>query len=510
ICDPCGDMLVQASHGNPSHIGALHSTLKNVLRVYPGASLRPGDVLVTNDPWIGNGHTPDFFVMTPVFTGGDLAGFVVTIVHHIDVGGRQSAAESREIYEEGIRLGPLRLYREGQENTDVFDIIGWNVRVPEKVIGDLRAQVSANHVGSRRIEAVVADKGWGSLAPLGHELIDRTEHAMREAIDRIPDGIYLAESAVDRHRGEPIVIRVAVEVRGSEIVIDYEGTSSQVDRAINVVFNYTNAHSIFAVKCMVARDLPNNEGCVRPITVRAPRGSILNAEFPVAVAQRAQIGHVLPDVIFQALAPAIPGGVLAGSGSNPLWSNFMSGSFASGRRFMLYFAILGGLGARAGVDGVSCLGFPANVSNTPIEVLEAEAPVICEQKRLATDSAGRGQFRGGLGQDFTMTVRQGTAAPRGQIIATLRGGHFEFPVQGILGGEPARNGEILFNGTPLTTSQQLFLSPGDSLTFRTPGGGGFGVSRERSGEQLAADLQEEYVSEPGARQTHDCDDLDEA
>lgn len=500
ICDPCGDMLMQASHGNPSHIGALHSTLKTVLKVFPVESLRAGDVLVTNDPWIGNGHTPDFFVITPAFAHRNVAGFVVSIVHHIDIGGRQSAAESREMYEEGLRLGPLKLYREGQENTDLFDIIKWNVRVPEKVIGDLRAQVAANYVGARRIETVLAEKEWSSLAPLGHELIDRTEGAMREAISKIPGGSYVAEAAVDRHRGEPIVIRVVVEVKGTEIIIDYEGTSPQVDRAINVVFNYTNAHSIFAVKCMVARHLPNNAGCVRPITVRAPLGSILNAEFPVAVAQRAQIGHILPDLIFQALAPALPDGVLAGSGSNPLWSNFLSGSFANGRRFMLYFAILGGLGARAGADGISCLGFPANVSNTPIEVLEAEAPVICEKKSLARDSAGEGEFRGGLGQDFIMTVRDGAAAPKGQIIATLRGGHFEFPVQGILGGGPARNGEILFNGNALTTSQQVFLNPGDSLTFRTPGGGGFGASKERSRELVAADVQEEYVSENAARE----------
>jgi N-methylhydantoinase B len=374
--------------------------------------------------------------------------------------------------------------------------------VPEKVIGDLRAQVGANHVGARRIEAVLAEKGWVSLAPLGHELIERTETAMRQAIRRIPEGRYVSEAAVERHRGEPIVIRVAVEVKDSDIVIDYAGTSPQVDRAINVVFNYTKAHSIFAVKCMVARQLPNNEGCVRPITVRAPLGSILNAEFPIAVAQRAQIGHVLPDVIFQALAPALPDGVLSGSGSNPLWSNFISGAFGSGRRFMIYFAILGGIGARAHADGISCLGFPANVSNTPIEVLETEAPILCERKSLATDSAGAGRFRGGLGQDFTMTVRQGPGGPKGRVNATLRGAHFEFPVAGIGGGGAARKGEILLNGQPLSGSQQVLLEPGDSLTFRTPGGGGFGPGHNRDPELVESDLQEQYISEEAAKEQY--------
>lgn len=501
IADPCGHMLVQASHGNPSHIGSLHSTLKTILRMVPAGSMRPGDVLVTNDPWIGNGHTPDVFVMTPVFAGEGLAGFVASIVHHIDFGGRLSTPESREIHEEGLRLGPLKLCREGRENAELIEIIRWNVRVPEKVIGDLRAQMTANHVGAQRILGVLAEKGWSSLAPLGHELIDRTEGAMRQAIGRIPEGRYTHEAAVDRHRGEPIVIRVAVEVKHEAVVIDYAGTSPQVDRAINVVFNYTNAHTIYAVKCAVARELPNNEGCVRPITVLAPSGSIVNAEFPVAVSQRAQIGHLLPDLIFQALAPAIPRGVLAGSGSNPLWSNVMSGAFANGRRFLIYFGLQGGLGARAHDDGVSCLGFPANVANTPVEVLEAEAPVLCEEKRLAADSAGPGRFRGGLGQDFTIRVRDGAAAPKERVTATIRGGRFEFPVPGVAAGGSPRKGEILLNGEPLNASQQVVLDPGDALTFRTPGGGGFGPPAERDPMQVREDVAGGYVSVEAAR-TH--------
>jgi len=289
-------------------------------------------------------------------------------------------------------------------------------------------------------------------------------------------------------------------VKDGHVVVDYAGTTGQIDRAYNVVFNYTNAHSIFAVKCMVARQLPNNEGCVRPIIVRAPLGCILNAEFPVSVAQRAQIGHVLPDVIFQALGPAIPDGVLAGSGSSPLWSNFISGMFDDGRRFMLYAAVLGGLGARSGADGVSCLGFPANVSNTPIEVLESEAPVICEQKSLVTDSAGTGRFRGGLGQDFTMRFRRGAGGAKGHIIATLRGGHFEFPVAGILGGGPARNGGIVINGVPLDSSKQVVLEPGDTVTFQTPGGGGYGPSSQRDPALVQSDIEEGYVSEKAARE----------
>lgn len=502
ICDPCGHMLVQASHGNPSHIGALHSTLKTILTMIRPASLVPGDVLVTNDPWIGNGHTPDVFVLTPVFVAGALAGFVASIVHHIDFGGRLSTPESREVHEEGLRLGPQKLCRGGAENEDLIDIIRWNVRVPEKVIGDLRAQVAANHVGAQRIVGVLAEKGWSSLAPLGHELIDRTEEAMGEAIRRIPRGRYTYEAAVDRHRGEPIVIRVAVDVGDGVLAIDYAGTSAQVDRAINVVFNYTNAHSIYAVKCAVGRDLPNNEGCVRPITVLAPLGSIVNAEFPVAVSQRAQIGHLLPDLIFQALAPALPHGVLSGSGSNPLWSNVMSGAFGNGRRFLIYFGLQGGLGARAHDDGVSCLGFPANVANTPVEVLEAEAPILCEEKVLAADSGGPGRFRGGLGQDFTIRVRDGANAPRGRVTATLRGGRFEFPVPGMAGGGSPRRGEILLNGQPLGSSQQVVLDPGDALTFRTPGGGGFGPAGEREASRVRDDVMAGYVSPEAAKQYH--------
>lgn len=494
ICDPCGHMLVQASHGNPSHIGALHATLKTLLTQFPSDSLRPGDVLVTNDPWIGNGHLPDVFVITPAFRHDSVVAFVVSIVHHIDFGGRLSTPESREIYEEGLRLPPQKLCKEGQENRELFEMIQWNVRVPEKVIGDIRAQVTATHVGARRIESVLAEKGWSGLVTLGHELMDRTEVAMRQAIQEIPDGQYVYEAPVDEHRGVPIIIRVSVEVDGDEVRVDYSGTSAQVDRAINVAFNYTNAHTIYAIKCAVARELPNNEGCIRPIQVSAPLGSIVNAEFPVAVSQRAQIGHLLPELVFQALAPAMGERVIAGSGSTPLWSHVLSGAFANGRRFLVYFGLQGGLGARGHTDGVSCLSFPANVANTPVEVLELEAPLVCEEKALAQDSGGAGCYRGGLGQDFTITVRDGAAAPRGRVTATLRGGRFEYPIPGIAGGSSPRRGEMLLNGHSLKASQQVLLDAGDSLTFRTPGGGGFGLAHERDHHLVRRDVLDGYIS----------------
>lgn len=495
ICDAGGSMLMQASHGNPSHVGALYRTLKTILADHhPVASLRPGDVLITNDPWIGNGHLPDVFVITPAFRHGKVVAFVVSIVHHMDFGGRLSTPESREIYEEGLRLPPMKLCQGGAESRELLQMIRWNVRVPEKVIGDIRAQVTATHVGAARIESVLAEKGWDDIDDLGRELLDRTEAAMRAAIRSVPDGHYPYEMLIDEHRGKPIIIRVAVDVKDDEIHIDYAGTTEQIDRAINVVFNYTNAHTIYAVKCALARDLPSNEGCMRPIRVSAPSGSIVNAQFPIAVSQRAQIGHILPELVFQALAPVIPDQVIAGSGSTPLWSHVISGVFADRRPFLVYFGLQGGLGARGHADGVSCLSFPANVANTPVEVLEQEAPLICEQKVLACDSGGPGRYRGGLGQDFTIRVRDGLAAPHGRVTATVRGGRFEHPIPGIVAGSAPRRGELLHNGEPVNRSGQLLLEAGDSITFRTPGGGGAGPAHERDRALLRRDLCEGYVS----------------
>jgi N-methylhydantoinase B/oxoprolinase/acetone carboxylase alpha subunit len=435
ICDAEGRMLMQASHGNPSHVGALYTTLKNILKDYhPADTLKPGDVLVTNDPWIGNGHLPDVFVITPAFRKDRVVAFVVSIVHHMDFGGRLSTPKAREIYEEGLRLPPQKLLKQGEENAELFEMIRWNVRVADKVIGDLRAQVTATHVGAKRIEGMLEEKGWDDLDALGEELLNRTEAAMRDAIRDVPDGHYEYEMLVDQHRGEDIIIRMGIDVAGDEMHIDYTGTTDRIDRVINVVFNYTNAHTIYAVKCALARDLPSNEGCIRPIKVTAPLGSIVNAEFPISVNQRSQIGHLLPELVFQALAPVIPDQVIAGSGSTPLWSHLISGSFADKRPFLVYFGMQGGLGARGHTDGVTCLSFPANVANTPVEVLEQEAALICEEKALATDSGGPGRYRGGLGQDFTIRMRDGDAAPNGRVTATLRGGRYEHDIPGIVGG----------------------------------------------------------------------------
>ena len=503
ICDAKGRMLMQASHGNPSHVGALYTTLKSILKDYhPTDTLKPGDVLVTNDPWIGNGHLPDVFVITPAFRKGRVVAFVVSIVHHMDFGGRLSTPEAREIYEEGLRMPPQKLLKEGEENAELFEMIRWNVRVADKVVGDVRAQVTATHVGARRIEAVLEEKGWDDIDALGDELLDRTESAMRSAIRGVPDGHYEYEMLVDQHRGEDIIIRLGVDVTGDEMHLDYSGTTKQIDRAINVVFNYTNAHTIYAVKCALARNLPSNEGCIRPINVTAPSGTIVNAEFPISVSQRAQIGHLLPELVFQALSPVIPNQVIAGSGSTPLWSHVISGAFANKKPFLVYFGMQGGLGARGHTDGVTCLSFPANVANTPVEVLEQEAPLICEEKALAVDSAGPGRYRGGLGQDFTIRILDGDQAPNGRVTATLRGGRYEHSIPGIIGGMPPRTGELHVNGKIKNRSGQYLLEPGEAVTFRTPGGGGAGPASERAPELIARDVREGYVSPESAEQIY--------
>lgn len=503
ICDAQGRMLMQASHGNPSHVGALYTTLKNILKDYhPAETLKPGDVLVTNDPWIGNGHLPDVFVITPAFRKGRVVAFVVSIVHHMDFGGRLSTPEAREIYEEGLRLPPQKLLKAGEENAELFEMIRWNVRVADKVIGDIRAQVTATHLGARRIEGVLEEKGWDDIDTLGEDLLDRTEAAMRDAIHAVPDGHYDYEMLVDQHRGEDIVIRLGIDVSGDEMHLDYTGTTSQIDRAINVVFNYTNAHTIYAVKCALARNLPSNEGCIRPIKVTAPQGTIVNAEFPISVSQRAQIGHLLPELVFQALSSVIPNHIIAGSGSTPLWSHVIAGAFADKRPFLVYFGMQGGLGARGHTDGVTCLSFPANVANTPVEVLEQEAPLICEEKVLATDSGGPGRYRGGLGQDFTIRVLDGERAPSGRITATLRGGRYEHDIPGIIGGVPPRNGQLLVGGEVVNKSGQYLLEPGDAVSFRTPGGGGAGSPSERAPELVARDVREGYISPESAKRDY--------
>lgn len=465
LLDRHGNSLVQNSAAIPSFIGTLPITVRHFLELFPIETLRPGDVLTTNDPWLATGHLPDISVVMPIFQDGSLVALSASVAHLPDVGGRIRSADARTIYEEGLQVPPCKLFDAGEPNDLLFRVIRQNVRVPDQVIGDIMAQVAANSLASRRLLRLI-DQTALDLPRLATAIHNVSEQATRDAIRDIPDGIYRSEVLTDGV-DERLHIRLALTVEGDTIDCDFSGTSSEVDYALNSVSNYTFAYTAYPLKCLTSPDVPNNEGSVRPIRVHAPEGTILNPRYPAPVGGRAMIGHFLAAAVFEALAPALPDRVQAPSGS-PLWCLNLAGAHEDGQFAVAYF-LNGGQGAMQDADGMPCLSFPSNVSNTPVEVMEHLAPVRVERKQIRRGSGGAGTHRGGDGQRLDVRLlgsRPATAAFLADRLHT--------PASGLLGGLPGEPGEVLLNGEPINPKRQRAVAVDDVLSLRTPGGGGYG------------------------------------
>jgi N-methylhydantoinase B len=489
VFDTRGHMIAQSLTGTPGHINAMATGVRHFLSAYPAETLEPGDVLLTNDPWQTAGQINDMTVLTPVFRGGRVVGYFANTCHAPDIGGRIYSAEAREVYEEGLRIPITKLFIAGQPNHELLKLIRANVRTPDETIGDLYAQMACNDVGARDLLHLMDEFGLDSIDPLADEIITRSEAAMRQAIRAIPNGRYENEAWSDGF-DEPIRIKVAVTVADEDILIDFDGSSQQSRWGINVVLNYTHAYASFAMKAAVCPEVPHNEGAFRPVRVTAPPGSILNCEEPAAVASRHIIGHFLPGVLFGALAPAMPGRLMAG-GADPIWISVWRGQWPGSREpFMLSLFQCGGTGARATKDGMSATGFPSGVAGVPAEVFEQLTPLIQHRRELRTDSGGAGANRGGLGQWTEVGYRgDGSWAVSAMLDRT------RFPATGLDGGRPGAPGELILDeGTRPQPKALITLRPGARVQLNLPGGGGYGDPLARDPQRVLDDVVNGYVS----------------
>ncbi len=488
VFDRRGFMVAQAVTGTPGHINSMALAMKHFLAAYPLPTLRPGDVLITNDPWKTSGHLNDVTICTPVFRGDECVAFFASTCHTADIGGHVLSAEAREVYEEGLFIPVLKLYEAGQPNESLMAIIRANVRLPDMVLGDFHAQIAGGAVGGERLLEFMAEFGLTRLEPLADEIIGRTERAMRQAIQALRPGVYEYAITSDGF-DEPITIRARCEVRGDELVVDYAGTSPASRRGINVVMNYTEAYTTYGVKVVVSPDVPNNEGAFRPLRILAPEGSILNARHPAPVAARHVIGHFLPHVVAGALGQALPDRVMA-EGSANIWGVQVSGQDEAGAGFSYVFFSSGGTGARPTRDGLSATAFPSGVLGTPVEVIENLAPLIVERKALREDSGGAGKYRGGLGQVIAFRARTGRP-----LVCSVLCDRTRHPARGFFGGGPGALGEVLLDGVPPANPKaEQVVPPGALVEVRLPGGGGYGPPAERDPELHARDLLEGYVT----------------
>jgi N-methylhydantoinase B len=496
VFDAGGNMLAQAVTGTPGHINTMANCVRDFVKSYPIASLKPGDSLITNDPWLASGHLHDITIITPVFYQGRGVGWFANTCHAMDIGGRTLGADAREVFEEGLHIPMLKLFREGQVNEDLLQIIRANVRVPDQVVGDIYAQQAGNDVGAAKLIEMMAEYHLSDLDHLSDLILTRSEEAMRDAIETIPDGTYQGEVEIDGF-DDPLKIVINLTIEGRDLIVDYAGSSPQVEWGINVVYNYTHAYTTYPLKCAISPAVPNNEGSFRPITVKAPPGSILNAQFPCAVGARHLIGHFLSQAIFGALAQVIPEQIIA-DGSAGLWNTQLEGQDNQGRLFAYIFFSAGGMGARPNMDGLSATAFPSGIRGVPAEAIEAVSPVLMLKRALRPDSGGPGRFRGGLGQEMVLQLRADKPVLHSCMYDRTR-----CPARGFLGGQPGAPGELfLSDGTRPHPKRKYLLPPGQTLTLRLPGGGGFYPPWQRDPARVLADVQQGLVSPEAARETY--------
>ena len=487
LTDARGYALAQNSGSIPSFIGTLPATVRHFLRAMGAAAMRPGDVLITNDAWMGTGHMSDVCVLKPIFRAGRLVAFSATTSHMPDIGGRLRAIEAREVFEEGIHIPLMKLMREGRTDETLIEMIRANVRTPDQTVGDIWAQAGANELMEKRLLALMDAAGLETLEELADELFTRAEQAMRSAIRAVPDGTYryaMRTDGVD----EPLDYRVALTIAGDEITADYAGTSPQQPRAINCVLAYTYAMTAYAIKCALLPGLANNEGMYRPMLVTAPEGSLLNPRFPAAVVSRAVTGHYVPVLLFGALHQVIPDRVMAGAGS-PLWAVQQTGLRADGRPYTNIFFFNGGMGATPTKDGEHVLSWPSNISSTPVEVAERNSPLFFREKRLTSGSGGGGRFRGGLGQDIVFVCESDVP-----IVASFMAERTKFQAPGFAGGVDGGLGDVQINGVSIDNRRQHVLKRGDVVLVRTPGGGGYGAPTQRDPVAVERDRALGYLT----------------
>ncbi|HVM77579.1 MAG TPA: hydantoinase B/oxoprolinase family protein [Stellaceae bacterium] len=465
LADAEGRSLAQSSKSIPSFIGTLPASIKHFRRKFPPETLREGDVLFTNDPWMGSGHIHDVTLATPIFRGGQLIAFAGITSHMPDIGGRLRSSGIRELYEEGLQIPMLKLREGGVTNEAIVAFIRQNVRVPDATMGDIWGQIAACHKCAERLNELL-DETDADLKLVADEIISRSDAAMRAAIRAIPDGRYHYKIVHDGFE-ERIIIDSNVTIDGDRIHIDYTGSSPQLPRAVNVVPIYTFAYTAYGVKALLCPDVPNNEGSFLPVTTSAPEGTILNPKYPAASGARGMIGHLLPVALMGALAEVLPDRVWAPGSAN---SGMMISGEHAGRRYTGIYFINAGQGASSKRDGFSALSFPSNLSNTPIEVIEGEVPMRVLHRRLRRGSGGSGFYRGGDGSDFTFEFVGEKPAVCAIIMTRIK-----VPPPGLNGGEPGEIGRILINGVPVDPTEHLVLKRGDIVSMQTAGGGGFGA-----------------------------------
>ena len=494
VLDAEANSIAQGTFSVPVFIGSAPITLRHMLKRFPPATLKPGDVIFTNDPWLGTGHLYDITMVRPVFHKGRIVAYTLSITHLPDIGGSGFGSSAVEVFHEGLRLPICKLYEAGRLNELMVEIVRSNVRVPEQVMGDIMANVACNEVGGRELLSFMKEYDLDDLADLSRAIRGQSEAAMRGKIRELGPGIYRNHIQVEGFDG-PCDYVVRIDVKDESVHYDFTGTSGCVRAAVNVPFCYTNAMALHAIKSLLLPTIPNNAGPIAPISVFAPAGCILNAQPPFATGGRHAMGHFVTPLVYGALAQALPDRVQAGSGMMNLIT--FQGVRRDERPFSTLYFAAGGYGALRDLDGWSTLPHPSNMATVPVEVWETLTHTTIESKRLLPDTGGPGQWRGGLGQE--VILRNDT----GHLITTLgMGNRTMFPARGMFGGGEGSLRMHAIDGKPIHAKGRHDLAPGQRMRIVEAGGGGFGDPKARAPAAIAEDVAQGYVSAATAREIY--------
>jgi N-methylhydantoinase B/oxoprolinase/acetone carboxylase alpha subunit len=501
LLDAAGRSITHAYRSMPVFNMVMPNVVKQLLKKFPRQRIQPGDIFLTNDPWLCAGHTPDIAIVTPIFAAGQVIGFVGNVANTSDIGGALDLRKVRDSYEEGILFPLCYLYQAGMPNQLVFELFEKNVRIPEMVLADIEAQVASNAVGVERVLTLLAEYELPDLSGLSHEVRRRSEQAMRSAIRQLPDGVYHNEVYTDGLE-TPLQLAATITIQGDRIHVDYTGTAPQVERGgLNCTLTYTTGHTLFPLKCLLTPTVPSNEGDFAPISLYAPAGSILNCTFPASVSLRVNTGWYLHELIFGALGEVLPDHVQAGNG---LMSSLRAyGRDADGRPYNAHLFAGGGRGAGGGLDGVSANMFPSSAANVPVEVFELNAPVLVQEKEFMSDSAGAGKLRGRPGQRLSLAKLPAHPLP---VCLFFHPARLYTPARGLFGGQEAPPSRLIFHNEVITDDPTTFTEgtvtlakDNDVLTYEISGGAGMGEPRERPRNLVQRDLHAGLISPAQAR-----------
>lgn len=503
LFDAAGRNVSQAA-AIPIHLGCLMPAVEAVLARWPVEAMREGDVFLLNDPYAGGSHLPDIILVAPVVHDGEVIALAASMCHHQEVGGVVAGSlppTATELFQEGLRIPPMRLYDAGEPVEAVMALLRANVRIPDIVLGDLRAQLAACRVAERRLHELYTELAPEVVAQAIDDLLDSAEAMTRAQIEAIPDGVYRFHDHLDDDGvrvGTPLRIEVALTVDGSDLHLDFSGTSPQARGPYNCVYSSTLAAVLYVVRAVCGADIPTNAGCYRPVAMHLPDGSLVNPRFPAAVNARTATIKRISDTVLGCFAQAVPDRIPAASCGQLLVMNFGGLDPDTGLPYVTSELGAGGMGARPSKDGIDCIETDAtNCMGIPVEALEAESPLRVRRWRIWDDSGGAGRWRGGCGSEKVFELL------RGEITVTYRGERHTTRPWGLAGGGAATTSTAAIeraDGTHEVTPSKatLHLRAGDQLDVRIGGGGGYGDPLERPAEAVAADVRDGYTSRPRA------------